>query len=410
MSSNPLPKVTARLVSRRWLLVIVALAVAALGVVGYWAWGPAVSKPPEIDLVGLDPEAVEAIREAHLGASRHPRSGEAWGLLGRRLHACEFHRQALSCYAEAERLEPGDSRWPYLCGLIILEGAQPAEAIPPFRRAAERGGGGQMPRLRLGESLLQQGFLEEAEEQFRAVLTNAGVASRAHLRLAQVAAARGEWLECLSQLEMVGDEPAARKEVCGLRFRACLATGDRAGAQSQQRLLAGLPEAPPWPDPLGDDLLAFPFGLGYRLGLAKKLLGQGQAPEALFLLQETVEKYPDSSLAWDTLGRMAGPMGRFQQAEQALQRSLELTPNTGDVWFNLGMLRLHQRKYEEALTAFRTAARLKPTDAQIHCKMGACLAGKGDRSGAAAAYREALRYQPDLAEALEELARLTSPR
>jgi Tfp pilus assembly protein PilF len=167
-----------------------------------------------------------------------------------------------------------------------------------------------------------------------------------------------------------------------------------------------LPEDPPWPDPVYTEWLGLAFGLQARVSLARDLLQQQQGAEAIRLLQDTVQKYPDSARAWDSLGWVLGTLGHLSEAEQAFQTSLKLAPDQGNVWFSLGLMRLRQNKFDAGLTAIHEAARLRPTDTRTHCKIGECLAGKGDREGAAAAYREALRYQPDLAEAREGLAKL----
>lgn len=393
---------------RRWQLL--ALALAAAAVVSSIVWWPGGKsrgpQPPELNLAGADPEVAAALEEAREAVIRQPQSAETWGLLARRLHAASLLDQAAVCYGEAERLDATNADWPYLHALILSAGPAPAEAVPLLQSAVERERASPLPRLRLGEVLLEQGRHEDAAGQFQAVLAIDPAEPRAHLRLAQLAAARQQWRECLHHLEPAAASPAARKQACALRLRAALALGDTAAAQDEQRLLAKLPDDAPWPDAIAASSLAFPFGLKSRLGLARELLSQRRAQQALALLEETVRKYPDSAAAWDNYGRVLGVVRQFAQAERALQRSLELTPHRGEVWFFLGVMRLEQGQFEEALVALREAARLKPTDPQARCKIGACLAGKGDLPGAAEAYQEALRLQPDLAEARDELAKL----
>lgn len=408
-SPGPLSRTPRRAGLRGWTIVVLVLAVTVSASVWYRSWRrPASPSPPPIDFAGIDPEVAAFLQEARDAVVRAPRSAESWGFLGRSLHAHNYLPEALVCYAEAERLDPASADWPFLRAEILAAGPEPAEAIPSLRSAIARDGGNPLPRLRLGEILLDQGDADEAAEQFRAVLDFDPGEPRAHLRLAQLAASRQDWRECLRHLETAAAAPSARKQACALRWRAYDALGDGAAVQTQQRLLAELPEDPPWPNARVDRELSLSLGLPARINLAGKLRDEQRDPEALTLLEDTVRKYPDSGIAWDHLGRLRGALRRFPESEQALQRSVELVPQSGDAWYFLGLSRLAQDKLDDALVALRRAAELRPANAQIHCKIAACLASKGDRAGAEHAYQEALRYQPDCAEARDELAKLRS--
>jgi Tfp pilus assembly protein PilF len=394
--------------ARRWGLAALGLAVAAVVAAGVtWrAWQRPTPVPPEVNLQGVDPEVAAALRQAREAVLRQPTSATAWGTLATRLHTYRFFPEALACYAEAERLEPDNADWPYLRAVILLDSPEPAAALAPLRRAVACDRRRPLPHNRLGEVLLEQGAADDAEAQFQAALALDPDEPRAHLRLAQVAAARGDWTGCRSHLEPASAAPSARKQVCALRLRACERLGDPPGAQAQQRLLAELPEDPPWPDAIVEQALPLQFGLASRGSLSAQLWREGKPQESLALLEDAVQQYPDSAQAWDRLGRTLGALGRFPEAERAFQRSLKLAPDQGDVWFFLGEIRREQRQFDGALAAFRASARLRPADAETRCKIGACLAALGDRDGAAAAYREALRQQPNLAEARTALARL----
>ncbi len=391
--------------TRRHLLVALILLGAVVFALWYTLWRPG-PRLPEIDLTGVDPEVAETIREGLAGVRRSPRSADAWGFLGARLHAYRFPVQALACYAEAQRLDPGNPAWPYLRAVILLDSPEPADALGPLETAASLGGDSPLPRLRLGEFYLEQGRQGEAQAQLETVLSSHPDEPRAHLRLAQLAAARQAWRDCLRHLYASAAAAEAHKQVCALKARAFAALGQSSAAEEQQRLLAGLPDDPSWPDALVGRYVLTQAGVKGRVRAAVEMLREGKTQEAVRLLEDTVAKYPDSDVAWERLGRALSLLRRYREAEKALGRSLELAPDTGDTWFFLGLMRQEQGLLDEALKAFRKAAQRKPADAPTRCKIAACLAGKGDRVGAARAYREALRYQPDLREALDGLARL----
>ena len=75
---------------RRGQAMLVTAAV--LGAVWvYWVWLRATATPvPTVDLSHVEPLVADAVVAAQAGASRAPRSAEAWGRLGLTLHAHDF--------------------------------------------------------------------------------------------------------------------------------------------------------------------------------------------------------------------------------------------------------------------------------------------------------------------------------
>src|SRR4051812_13730878 len=97
---------------------------AALGIVvllgtgvAVWSWPRGRAVPPLPDLHGRDAEVVQLIEQTHREVLAEPRSASAWGRLGMVLRAHNFGAEANVCFAEAERLDPGEPRWPYFHGL-----------------------------------------------------------------------------------------------------------------------------------------------------------------------------------------------------------------------------------------------------------------------------------------------------
>src|SRR5438270_5558930 len=150
---------TRRPSASRRTIVVVALVVIGAGIallVAAWLWrSPA---PPDVDLAGVDPAIVQAIDAARAEVRAAPRSAATWGRLGMVLRAHDFAAEANACFAQAERLDASDPRWPYLHGLTVALTDRDA-AIPLLQRAADRSPFNPTPRLRLAEVLLQQGRL-----------------------------------------------------------------------------------------------------------------------------------------------------------------------------------------------------------------------------------------------------------
>src|SRR5205807_1735517 len=120
-------------------------------------------------------------------------------------------KEAVECFRQAERLDGREPRWPYYLG-VVLAPTEPETALPKLRRAVELWGEGELvPRLRLAGLLLAQGQIDEAEEQFHKVLSQAPDNAPAHLGLARVAVERNDPSAALQRLEKCLANPATAK-------------------------------------------------------------------------------------------------------------------------------------------------------------------------------------------------------
>ncbi len=405
----------------RWQLVSGLLLGAALLAAGtawfIWHRGTsshrdtnevAILSPPALELDGVDPAVVRAIETARGTVNHSPRSTQAWGHLGKVLLAHDFHLPATTCLAQAERLNPTEVRWPYLqgIGLASADPPDPVVAIQKFQRAVELGGDtpGAL-RLRLGEALLGQDRLEEAEQEFQRVLQSDPANARAHLGLARLAIRRGDLEESRRQLDRALGDPHAKKASRLLLVEVQQRLGKEL-SPSEIRAAADLPADPAWPDPFWEDVTRLKTGMKADLARADRLLRQGRVLEALSQFQRTVRDYPDSYYAWLTLGRALVRHRNLKGAEQALNTALKLAPDSAEVQFHLGVALFLQQNYRAAETLFRSATEVKPNFASAHYNLGHCLLHKGDRAGAIEAFRIALRCQADYADAHTMLSQL----
>ncbi len=86
--------------------------------------------PPEVDLAGVDPAVVKAVEQAQQGVRQEPQSALAWGRLGMILVVHEFHTPGIFCLEQAERLDPGNSLWPYAQALVHVTVGNHEAALP----------------------------------------------------------------------------------------------------------------------------------------------------------------------------------------------------------------------------------------------------------------------------------------
>jgi tetratricopeptide (TPR) repeat protein len=366
--------------------------------------------PPEPDLAEVDPEVAESIAAAQDKVRQQPSSGGAWGRLGMVLLAHDFHEEAQRSFAQAAHLDPADARWPYLRGLSLLL-TEPNAGISCLLRAAELCGNEPLaPRLRLAETLLSQGQLDKAElslEQARKIEPHN---PRVQMGLGRLAALRGQWQKALEHLEPCTEDVHTRRLAHTLRAEAWTQLHETDKAREEQRQAAQAPEDQLWLDPYMEDVLNLRRGLSTRLQRAKDLLTHQRYQQAVQLLSETVQRYPQSAEARLLLGEVWRRSGRLEQAEQEFEDAVRIDSASVEGWFRLGCIQAARSQQAKAANSFRRAIRLKPDYADAHFNLGHRLKELGDASGAADAFRAALRCRPDhepARQALREMERKT---
>jgi tetratricopeptide (TPR) repeat protein len=389
------------------LAAIVAGGLAALGFGGYFWFTRTGAEPPVVSSEGIEPAVWAAIEEARNAVHRQPRSEAAWGRLGMVLLAHKIAHEADVCFAQAEKLDPRELRWPYYRGVIqSLEGA-PSLAIPKFQQAAEIGG--DRPdalRLKLAEVLTEQGRITEAREQYERLLALDPVHSLAHLGLARLAYDQGELEECQAHLKVSAASSFSRKASHALLAALYERQADQSAAEREAQMVAQLPGDSVWPDPFSEELVPLRVDRRSRFKKATQLMAQRKIKEAIDTLNELIRDAPDFDVAWLKLGHILYQAGEPAKAERALLRSLELKPESVEGQYYMGTVILSQGRFREAEPYFRKATELKPDDALAHHGLGRCLKLAGDNQGAIQEFRTAVSCYPNLAEAHRDLAEL----
>jgi tetratricopeptide (TPR) repeat protein len=390
--------------SRRRRLAAGAVAAAVLALlIGLWLWHrrPRL-EPPLPDLTGVDPEVVETITQARRDLLQKPSSAPAWGHLGMVLNAHGFLTEANRCFAEAERLNPAEPRWPYLQGVNLLP-SDPDSGIAFLERAVEGCGDAPLtPRLRLAEALLDRGRLADADRHLKQTLAREPHNLRARLSLGRLAFLREDWRNALKQLAACGEDEHTRKlaHTLSAQVRRRLGEGKRAEAEADGA--EQLPSDANWPDPYTDAVAALQRGLHARIQQAAALTHAGKPGQAIQLLEQTSAKYPESVEIWLGLGGLWFQLGRPDRAEGAFHKAVEADPDAAEGWFRLGCIQALDRP-REAADSFRRVIRLRPDHTLAHFNLGHRLKQLGDLAGAAEEFRATLRCRPDYAPARDAL-------
>jgi tetratricopeptide (TPR) repeat protein len=324
------------------------------------------------------------------------------------LDAHAFAKEAAICYSAAEKLDRTNPLWPYYRGILLSQsGPNPEKALPCLERAAGLASSKwPVPSLRLTDLLLALGRTEDARQELQKVLAHDRDNARAQFGLAQVALARHEYRDSLGYLQRIVDDAHTRKRACALRVAVYERLGEREKADQEQRRLAELPEDEPWPDGTGP-INQLRVGLRGRILRAQAWLQEAKTAQAVALMEDTAQRYPNSDQSWAGVGMTKEQARDFAGAEQAYRKAIQLAPARSDYHATLGELLQARQRYGEAAAFFRKAIELGPADAPTYCQLGACLQAIGDKQGAADAFRKALQHNPDLTAARQGLDMLS---
>ena len=387
----------------RWWLAGGILVVGAL--VALQVWRITAPAPPVVNTAGFDPVIAAAIAKAREAVLSSPRSAEARGRMGMVLLAHQIRTDAGACFAQASALAPREPRWPYFLGLSQLVDNPIAAATNLDRAVRLFPENESVPRLKLADTLLSLGRVEEAEAHYRHVLDREPKFAPAALGLGRVANARDRFSEAADFLAGATQHPSTRRAAHRLRLSVTQRLGRTNEAEQLGKVLAGLPDDQPLPDPFLAEVEQLKTGEQAWIDRADEWIKAGRAADAARLLEKTVQTYPNSDHAMFFLGRARLRLGDTAGAEAILLRAITLAPGSLEAQMQLGVLRLSRGRAKDAQPCFRAAIQAKPNLAEGWFNLGLSLGNDiRNRAESIAAFREAIRLKPNLIEAYLGLA------
>ena len=391
-----------RWLSRTWLAILLSVA-ALVAAVQIWR-STAPPPPPVVDTAGFDPMIAAAIMQAREAVLHSPRSAGARGQMGMVLLAHEVRAEARMCFAQAITLAPREPRWPYFLGLAQLVDNPMAAATNLARAVRLFPESETAPRLRLADTFLGLGRIEEAAALYRHVRQREANSAPAALGLGKVAIAQDRAAEAVPFLEAATNAPATRKAAHRLLLNVQQRLGRTNQAEQAARILAELPNDQSWPDPFQAEIEQRKTGEKAWTDLGDEWIKAGRVAEAARLLEKTVQTYPKSDRALFFLGRARLRLGDPAGAETVLARAVQLAPDSVEAQMQLGVLRLSRGRATAAQPCFRAAIRAKPNLGEAWFNLGLSLGSGINRAESITAFREAIRLKPGLIEAYLGLA------
>lgn len=394
---------------RRWMVMV--LLAALTGAAGWYAWRRYTAPmPPLLTREVLDPELAEAIEAARRKIRADPYSAQAWGNLGELLRESRLFPEAVACFAQAERLDPKNPRWPYLQG-DVLRLSDNSAALAPLERAAALTNNSDAfaPSLRLAEVLLALGCNEEAENHLRRALEIEPDDATVHYYLGLLALTRDDLPGSLTHLTRCEQSPFTQRKACIQLATVYRRIGRTEQAESYSRKADALPTDRDWLDPFLSEGEAVGRQARYQKVYRLELRGDyGAAASQLLALIKQRPEYR----AYVSLGEDLGKLGDLDGAELALQSAIKLAPEKFKAYHELSRLlwiqgdRIARTKperaraqFEESAACARQALARRPDYAMSHVLLGMSLRRLYKRAEALDAFRMAVECAPNLADA-----------
>jgi Tfp pilus assembly protein PilF len=138
-------------------------------------------------------------------------------------------------------------------------------------------------------------------------------------------------------------------------------------------------------------------------GYAYLLQRLGEADQARAEYQKAISLSPKAARLLYTYGAFLDKRGDLDGAIAQYQRALDVDPNMADAHSEIATALFTKGDLKRAEAHYIDAARLEPKRADIHSNFGSLLLREGKTSQAILEYEEALRLDPKLTEAAENL-------
>lgn len=362
---------------------------------------------------------------------------EAYGNAGQVYLVYSLVDSSQACFFNAATLAPEEFRWNYYLGRTYQEDGKPKEAAFFLGRAHALRPADIPALIRLAQTELINGRLEEADAHFHQVLVLDPGNANAHFGLGQVAHTKQDFQQAIEQFEAA---LASQPEATAIHYQLALAYRDLGDADQGRRhlTLRGQQEVQ-FDDPLmqelrtlvrGGSLLVYsatharaagdldaaaqgfrqaleidPANNSARLNLASTLIQQGDLSSAGSLLEEALRYDETNSSAHYNLGLVLEQTGQRDLALEHMRQATDLAPDYVDAHLNYGLLLQEVGRLDEAEQQYSLAAQLDPTDATIRFRHASVLLQLSRLQEAVVELQLALDVQSDSVDGYLLLAR-----
>lgn len=365
------------------------------------------AQPVPDDLEATDPMVREAVVE-HLQALEADPSETTWMLLAQTYDANDYLEEAETCYRTVVELDADHARAWYLLAIVLNDLGEVGEAIDTMARVAEIDSSYAPAWWRRGYWLLDEGRVDEASSMFERVAAT----EPARFGLARVALARRDAATARALLEPLLTD-ANLAYAYQLMAGVHRLDGDLDAAGVAMAIGAGA--GPRWTDPWLREVLVMKTGLDAGMDRIARLSAQGRHAEAMELIDELLERWPDDIGLLNYKGFAAYGLGRRDEAVALWQDALEREPGHYLIHLNLGSVFAEDalrgdRHVDEAFDHLERAIEANDLHARSYEVMGSLYNALGRMDEAQAYLLRAYDLAPTNALLAAQLTRLYMAR
>jgi tetratricopeptide (TPR) repeat protein len=353
-------------------------------------------------------ERFEAMQQtlARHGATDAER-GQAYGDMGKILHASEYFDAAEPAYLNAQTLMPREPRWPYFLAHLHRSKGNVAKSIAAFRRVLEMVPDDVPTLIWLGRMYLDQGHPDQAEQLFVHARQLAPREPAVLAGLGQSALARRDYGRAVSVFEEALSIDASLASIHSPLAMAYRGLGDTTKADAHLKQWRNTDVLVP--DPFRQELdLALQSGLSFELR-GVSALEQRDFKAAAAFFKQGVDITPGTTTLGRSLRHKLGTAlylnGDIRGAVRWFEEAIRLAPENGidetagKAHYSLGVLMASSGRGAEAVKHLSAAVRFSPTYVEAYIALGDAMRRAGRVAASMEPYREALRVSPQAADA-----------
>ena len=327
-------------------------------------------------------------------ADASPTTADAWFQRGNAHVSQQQWQQALDCYCEAVRVDPGHAAAHAFIGNVLRQLRQPDAAMAAYDRAIA-------VKPDYVEVHYNRGVLLHQARQMREALQSYDAALSINPSVAEVHCSRGDVLKDLGRL----DEALASYE------GAIAANGGYSRAHLHRGVLLqqmGRPEAALASFDAAIRIAPAHAGAHAERGLVLMALRQPEAAVASF--DTAIRLRPEVARVFSNRARAQADLGLMTQARASHDQAVVLDPDDAGIHFNRGVFLADQADWSGAIASHQAAIALQPDHAEAYCSLGLAQQEADQIDAAMDSYARALAIKPTLATAFNNRGNLWRSR